>query len=133
MRRLALLLATLFALLLVPFPVPADDKPPQQYAAAVESLQRWLAEEVAAKKLPALSIALVDDQTTVWSHGFGWQDPQTKTAATGDTVYRVGSVSKPFTTLLLMILVEMGLIDLDAPVQDYLPDFHPVNKSGKKI
>ena len=132
-RHLASLTAILFLLLLVPFPVPADEKPPEKYAAAVEALQRWLTEEVAAKKLPALSIALVDDQTVVWSHGFGWQDPQAKTAATGDTLYRVGSVSKPFTTLMLMILVEMGLIDLDAPVQDYLPDFQPGNKTGKKI
>ena len=114
-------------------PTPAGEKPPQQYAATVDALEKWLTEEVAAKRLPALSIALVDDQTTVWSRGFGWQDPQTKTPATADTLYRVGSVSKPFTTLLLMILVEMGLIDLDAPVQDYLPDFQPTNKTGKKI
>ena len=53
--------------------------------------------------------------------------------ATPDTLYRVGSVSKPFTALLLMMFVEMGLIDLDAPIQDYLPEFQPVNKSGKKI
>jgi serine beta-lactamase-like protein LACTB len=32
-----------------------------------------------------------------------------------------------------MLFVEMGLIDLDAPIQDYLPEFQPVNKSGKKI
>src|SRR5579864_3466526 len=32
-----------------------------------------------------------------------------------------------------MILVEMGLIDLDVPVQDYLPDFKPGNDTGKKI
>jgi CubicO group peptidase (beta-lactamase class C family)/D-alanyl-D-alanine dipeptidase len=127
------LTALIFALLLVPFPAPADEKPPAKYAAAVEPLQRWLDQEVADKKLPALSIALVDDQTVVWSHGFGYQDPRAKTPATADTLYRVGSVSKPFTTLLLMILVEMGVFDLDAPVQDYLPEFQPVNKSGKKI
>jgi CubicO group peptidase (beta-lactamase class C family)/D-alanyl-D-alanine dipeptidase len=127
------LTALLFALLLVPFPAPAGEKPPAKYAAAVESLQHWLDKEVADKKLPALSIALVDDQTVVWSHGFGYQDPRAKTPATADTLYRVGSVSKPFTTLLLMLLVEMGVFDLDAPVQDYLPEFQPVNKSGKKI
>jgi serine beta-lactamase-like protein LACTB len=133
-RRLVLLIAIVFvSLLLVAVRVPADEQPPKQYASAVADLERWLTEEVAAKKLPALSIALVDDQTTVWSRGFGWQDAKAKTAATGDTLYRVGSVSKPFTTLLLMILVEMGLIDLDAPVQDYLPEFQPINKTGKKI
>jgi serine beta-lactamase-like protein LACTB len=123
----------LLLLLIAGAPLPAGEKAPPKYAEAVEALRRWLEQEVAAKKLPALSIALVDDQMTVWSRGFGYQDPQAKTAATGDTVYRVGSVSKPFTTLLLMLLVEMGLIDLDAPVQDYLPDFQPINKSGKKI
>jgi serine beta-lactamase-like protein LACTB len=126
-------LAVLFVLLLLPFPLPADERPPEKYTGAIESLERWLAEEVSAKKLPALSIALVDDQSTVWSRGFGYQDPHAKTAATGDTVYRVGSVSKPFTTLLLMILVEMGVLDLDAPVNDYLPEFKPTNQSGKKI
>jgi len=132
-RPIAFATALVFTLLLVPIPLPADEKPAAKYAAAVEDLERWLDKEVAAKKLPALSIALVDDQTVVWSHGFGYQDPRAKKPATGDTLYRVGSVSKPFTTLLLMILVEMGLIDLDAPVQDYLPEFQPVNKSGKKI
>ncbi len=132
-RRLALLTAILLALLFVPFPAPADVRPSEKYAAAVDALERWLGAEVEAKKLPALSIALVDDQTVVWSRGFGRQDPEAKTPATGDTLYRVGSVSKPFTTLLLMILVEMGVIDLDAPVQDYLPDFQPTNKSSKKI
>ncbi len=135
MRRLTAPLAAVLVLLLlvVCVPIRADEKPPARYAAAVEALERWVAQEVADKKLPALSIALVDDQTVVWSHGFGYEDPRAKTAATGDTVYRVGSVSKPFTTLLLMILAEAGLIDLDAPVQEYLPDFRPINKSGKKI
>ena len=54
-------------------------------------------------------------------------------AATADTVYRAGSVSKPITALLLMMLVEQGAIDLDAPVHKYLPDFQPKNKTGKQI
>jgi serine beta-lactamase-like protein LACTB len=122
--------------LLVPLdgpPLWAGGDPPDAPPAALEPLEHWLEKEVAAKRLPALSIALVDDQTVVRSRGFGYQDPQAKTSATGDTLYRVGSVSKPFTALLLMMLVEMGVIDLDAPVQDYLPDFRPINKSGKKI
>jgi CubicO group peptidase (beta-lactamase class C family)/D-alanyl-D-alanine dipeptidase len=103
------------------------------YKPAIAALERWLDNEVALKKLPALSIALVDDQSLVWSRGFGYQDPHKKIAATGDTLYRVGSVSKPFTVLLLMLFVELGLIDLDAPVEQYLPEFQPVNKTDKKI
>lgn len=99
----------------------------------VGELKRFLAEELQAKGIPALSIALVDDQTTVWQEGFGWEDPDRKTRADARTVYRVGSVSKPITALLLMMLVEKGLLDLDVPVRKYLPDFRPKNETGKAI
>src|SRR5581483_4598314 len=80
------------------------------------------------KRLPALSIALVDDQRVVWAKGFGHRDRDGKQTATAETVYRVGSVSKLFTDVAVMQLVEQGKIDLDAPVTKYLPDFKPVNK-----
>lgn len=111
----------------------ADQPDKHNYSAAIRALDDWIESEVADKKLPALSIALVDDQQVVWSRGFGYADPATKTKATSKTLCRVGSVSKPFTTLLLMILVELGLIDLDAPVQRYLPEFAPKNPHNKPI
>lgn len=129
--------AGLVFVLLLPLPTStrADDQltSPPAYRQAVAALESWIKDEVAAKRLPGLSIALVDDQTLVWSRGFGFADPHNKIPATADTLYRVGSVSKPFTTLLLMLFVELGLIDLDAPVQDYLPDFQPNNKTDKKL
>lgn len=97
------------------------------------SLLTWIQNEVGSKNIPSLSFALVDDQQVVMAASVGYADPKTKELATPDTPYRVGSVSKPFTALLLMIFVEMGLIDLDAPIQDCLPDFNPTNKTGKKI
>lgn len=116
------------------FPCRASDvKPPKPYADAVTVLERWIEQEVAAKKLPALSLALVDDQTTVWSRGFGWQDEGHMMHASADTLYRVGSVSKPFTALLIMLFVELGLLELDEPIQTYLPEFNPTNKTGKRI
>ena len=69
------------------------------------------------KALPALSIALVDDQRIVWARGFGFADRRADSVpATAETVYRVGSVSKLFTDLAVMQLVEQGRLDLDAPV-----------------
>ena len=90
-------------------------------------LERWIGSEVEAKGLPALSIALVDDQRIVWARGFGFADPKRQVPATADTVYRVGSVSKLFTDLAVMQLVEQGRLDLDAPVSRYLPEFAPRN------
>ncbi len=83
--------------------------------------------------MPALSIALVDDQRIVWARGFGFADPQAKLPATADTVYRVGSVSKLFTDVAVMQLVERGVLDLDAPITKYLPDFKPDNPFDKPI
>jgi serine beta-lactamase-like protein LACTB len=111
----------------------AQVAPPARYADAVRALEGWLEREVRAKRLPALSIALVDDQTVVWARGFGYADPAKKIPATAATVYRVGSVSKPITALALMLLVQAGLIDLDAPVSRYLPDFQPTNQYDKRI
>jgi beta-lactamase family protein len=91
--------------------------PPQApYAEAAAQLQRLAEYEVSEKQLPGLSIALVDDQKIVWAQGFGFADPEKKTAATAETVYRVGSVSKLFTDIAIMQLVERGQLDLDAPV-----------------
>jgi serine beta-lactamase-like protein LACTB len=75
----------------------------------------------------------VDDQQIVWSKGFGFADTVKKIPATAETVYRVGSVSKLFTDIAVMQLVEQGKLDLDAPVTRYLPDFKPRNPFGRQI
>jgi CubicO group peptidase (beta-lactamase class C family)/D-alanyl-D-alanine dipeptidase len=128
MRTLAYAVG-LTILLLAPLPTFAQTKDDDIRAA----LLPWIEREAKAKNIPSISIAIVDDQRVVLAASVGYADPDKKTLATADTPYRVGSVSKPFTALLLMIFVELGLIDLDVPVQTYLPDFEPTNKSGKKI
>ena len=126
-------LSILALALLVP-PAFAQPSVPaaEPYQVAVAALEELLKHEVDDKKLPALSIALVDDQTVVWAAGFGFQDRDRKVPATAETVYRVGSVSKLFTDVAVMQLVEKGELDLDAPVAKYLPDFKPVYKEGEK-
>lgn len=107
--------------------------PPEKYKEAVERLTRLIEYHVQSKGLPALSVALVDDQSVVWARGFGYADPDRKVPATADTIYRVGSVSKLFTDIAVMQLVEAGQINLDAPITTYLPEFRPKNPSGKAI
>lgn len=127
-RFVALLLSIACAL------VRATDVAPRaDYAAVARTLQPFIQHELAGKQLPAISIALVDDQQIVWAQGFGYADPEAKVAATASTIYRVGSVSKLFTDIGIMQLVERGELQLDAPITDYLPDFHPKNPFGKPI
>src|SRR5438552_9977345 len=132
------MLRKLFGLALLdslPIGATAAEKtgPTKPYEAAAQALATFIAKEVADKDLPALSIALVDDQTIVWAKGYGFANPQTKTPATAETVYRVGSVSKLFTDIAVMQLVERGALDLDAPIRKYLPDFKPISKFDKPI
>src|SRR5262245_10952837 len=104
--------------------------PPTEYEEVTRCLEPWIGAEIKQKGIPALSIALVDDQTIVWARGFGFADRAKRVPATAETVYRVGSVSKLFTDLAVMQLVEQGKIDLDAPVTLYVPDFAPKNQYG---
>jgi CubicO group peptidase (beta-lactamase class C family)/D-alanyl-D-alanine dipeptidase len=136
--RQPLFLAGALSLALLPF-LPgrcragADVPPARDYEALARALEGFIRREVADKELPALSIALVDDQAVVWARGFGLADPKARVPATADTVYRVGSVSKLFTDLAIMQEVERGRPNLDVPVTRYLPDFKPVNPFGKPI
>jgi len=113
-------------------PLPTG-APRADYRAVVAVLEPFIAREMADKRLPALSIALVDGQRTVWARGFGHENPANGTPATSRTVYRVGSVSKLFTDVGIMQRVERGELDLDAPLSRYLPDLAPRNPYGKPL
>ncbi|HKV75713.1 MAG TPA: serine hydrolase [Gemmatimonadales bacterium] len=111
--------------------IPAADR----YQAATARLGEFITRQMADKDIPGLSIALVDDQQTVWARGFGVRYAQDSTLGpvTAKSVYRVASVSKLFTALAVMRLVEQKKIDLDQPVSRYLPEFHPANPFNRAI
>src|SRR5262252_3124366 len=90
---------------------PDSVGPTARYAGTASALERFIKHEMADKTLPALSIALVQGQTVVWARGFGFANPGDSTPATARTVYRVGSVSKLFTDIGVMQLVERGALN----------------------
>jgi CubicO group peptidase (beta-lactamase class C family)/D-alanyl-D-alanine dipeptidase len=100
-----------------------------------------VAGEVERQQIPALAIAVVDDTHVVWSAHFQLDASGHAVAASSDgepmddlgRVWRVGSVSKMFTDLAVMRLVEQGKLELDAPVTKWLPDFAPKNPFGAPI
>ena len=104
-----------------------------RFATVARSLDRFIRHEMAEKQLPGLSIALVEGQNVVWSRGFGFASQRDSTPATARTVYRVGSVSKLFTDIGVMQMVERGTLDLDAPVTRYVPGFHPTGAGAATI
>jgi CubicO group peptidase (beta-lactamase class C family) len=107
--------------------------PDARYAELAQQLESMIAHEMRDKEISALSIALVDGQRIVWARGFGWADSARGVAATAETMYRVGSVSKLFTDIAVMQLVERGELSLDADVRRYLPSFNPRNPHGRPV
>jgi len=73
--------------------------------------------------VPGLSIAVVSDQEIVWAEGFGMADRERQQAATTDTVYQIGSITKVLNTMVVMQQVEQGRLGLDDPITRLLPEF----------
>lgn len=107
--------------------------PRPDYATVAVALERLADHELNAHDVPGLSIALVDDTTIVWARGFGLASIRGRTAATAQTVYRVGSITKTFTDAAVLRMSELGLLDLDAPVTRYIPEFAPKNPFGDPV
>lgn len=103
-------------------PRPANI-PRGDYASSEAYVKKLIQYEMKKNSVTGLSIALVDDQRIVWSEGFGYADQEQKIPATAETLYRVGSISKLFTDTAAMQLVEQGRLDIDQPLQKYLPGF----------
>ncbi|MCC5865388.1 MAG: beta-lactamase family protein [Wenzhouxiangella sp.] len=109
---------------MVPAVIIDADRP-----AAVEAGSAALAEYVSglvatmerAEGLPALTLALVQDDALLLSKGFGLADIESGRPVLPDhTLFRIGSVSKTFTWTAVMMLAERGLLDLDVDVNNYL-------------
>lgn len=91
----------------------------------------WLIEhEMDDADVTGLSIALVDDQQVVWAQGFGWEDKAAGIKATPETLYHLGSIAKVFTATAAMQLADQGKIDIDQPLQRYLPAFSIKSRFG---
>ncbi|MFZ0639259.1 MAG: serine hydrolase domain-containing protein [Candidatus Acidiferrales bacterium] len=79
--------------------------------------------ELLARGIPGLAVAVAVDGHLVYAEGFGYADLEERVPAWPTTKFRIGSISKTLTAAALMQLVEQGKVDLDAPVQKYVPSF----------
>lgn len=103
------------------------------FSEAIRELASAARTEIDQQRLSGVSVALVEGQEVVWSGGFGFADKARRRPASSNTVYRVGSISKLFTALAAMQLAEQGRLDIDAPIDRYVPEFRPVNPDPDRI
>ena len=92
-------------------------------------IDRLVSSQMAKESIPGLSVAVAVNGELRWQQGYGFQDLENFVPATAQTVYRLGSISKPVTAVAAMQLWEQGKLDLHSPVQRYVPSF-PTKPEG---
>lgn len=97
-----------------PAGAPASSEPD------VEAFARTVDELRVAMRIPGLSVAVARDGQILLARGFGSSDVERQVAATPETVYAIGSITKTFTSTLMLQLVEQGRLDLEDPVSRHV-------------
>ncbi len=126
----SLLIFTLTLLLFVP--VRGGDiaaiKQAPELQSTIGLLDSWIASQVEYQQLPGLSIAVLYGNDLVWSKAYGFADIQKRTPMTTESVFRIASITKTFTSTAIMQLRDQGKLRIDDPVVKYLPWFTYKNK-----
>ncbi len=98
-----------------------------QIGAAIAEGRPFLDSLRHAAGLPGIQVAVSVGGHTVWSEGIGYANVESMTPVTPVSRFRVGSVAKPLTAVAIAQLVAAGKLDLDLPVQTYVPSFPEKN------
>ena len=85
-------------------------------------------EEMAKNSVPGLTVAIAWEGQIRYSKAFGLADIENQVPARTDTRFRTASIAKSLTATAVMKLVELGLIDLDADIREYVPAFPQQDK-----
>lgn len=92
-------------------------------AETISKIEAAITSFMSRQNIPAISVAIVENNQMRFQRGYGMADVENFVPAKASTVYRIASVSKSLTAVAAMQLVERGKLDLDAPVQKYVPSF----------
>ena len=93
------------------------------------AIDKFIEKEMRAQRIPGLALGIVQGNQIIHLKGFGIADPSGR-AVMPQTPFIIGSLSKSFTALAVMQLVEEGKIELDVPVQRYIPWFRVADEAA---
>jgi CubicO group peptidase (beta-lactamase class C family) len=99
---------------------------PEEVGFSKERLERisvWLKSEVEKKVIPGAVVMVVRKGKIAYYEAFGYQDREKNIPMARNSIFRIYSMTKPFTSLAVMMLAEEGKIQLPVPVSRYLPEF----------
>jgi len=95
---------------------------PARAVSGIEAADSLVSAEFAKDSIGSITVGVVADSQLVWTRSVGFADMKTGRLANRHTIYRIGSITKPFTAVMLMHLVAAGRLQLSDPVERYLPE-----------
>ncbi len=119
MRRMIKILI-LAPLLLASFALQGQEKDP--FSDEIDRYENFLKNQMEADHIPGLSVGFYKGDY-MWTNGYGYIDLENEVEATGQSAYRLASVTKSMTAVAIMQLQEKGKLDIDDPVRKYVPYF----------
>ena len=97
-----------------------DGRAAPQTPASLAALDAAVADVLTDARVPGAALIVIEDGQVVFSRNYGVSDLSTRAPVVDDTVFRAGSISKSFTSIGVMTLVEEGRLSLDAEVAPML-------------
>jgi len=117
---------TLLLILCLVFPtISINAQNNNNHSELIKECEDFIKQKMESDNIVGVSAAIIIDDSVIWRNGFGYADKENKVPMTVNTVVNIGSITKTFTALALMQLQEKGLIDINQPLNKYLPQFKP--------
>jgi len=93
------------------------------FPGAVAVLDTIIRNNLKQQRIPGTAVALVHEGRVIFSRCYGYADIEKKVGITEDTYFMAGSLTKSFTALAVLKLIEQGKIDPNADIKKYIPIF----------
>ena len=98
----------------------------------LDRLRTQMKADVESRRIPGAVLLIARNAKLAVLDTFGFQDRAAQTPMKTDSIFRIASMSKPITSVAIMILAEQGKLDIGAPVAQYLPEFKDVKVGIEK-
>jgi CubicO group peptidase (beta-lactamase class C family) len=125
-RRVVLLLCTAGLIISAQPKVFAQSGISAELKSALERVEGMTTAELTRDKLGSVSVGIVFGADLIWAKSFGLANIENKIPATIESVYRIGSITKQFTGLMLLQLVDEQKVHLADPVEKHFPEISSV-------
>lgn len=104
-----------------------------QRNALMQELDTRLKANLEKENVGSITAAVIDDDKILWTKSYGFVDKGKKNPASSKTSYLIGSISKSVTGLALAKLIERGIIDVDDPIEKYVPEIRRIKNLPSDI